>query len=336
MVAPAMPAAAREILRQIGRQDDVGSWPEPEWTGWPGGTLGDPRPVFPRFDPERQAALIAKWVGGPRRRRPARQRRRPRPGPRPRPPPRTPRRPPATAPIAIDDFAQIDLRAAKVLTAERVPKTDKLLKLTLDLGSEQRTVVSGIAAAYTPEQLVGRTVVYLANLKPAKLRGVVSQGMILAAGDDDVLAWRRSTRTSRPAPRSAESISPEVIGAPRRAPGAPLRGRAKMLFTGACRQHEPVIPAGGEAIRMSAVRNAGGAGPSHHPLHRGRRHRPRHLARLGARAGRGGGEGVRRQEEDRLDRGLRRREGQERCSTAGCPTRRSRPSRPTWSASRAR
>ena len=92
------------------------------------------------------------------------------------------------AEIAIDDFAKVDLRAAKVLTAEKVPKTEKLLKLTLDLGSEQRTVVSGIAGAYTPEAMVGRTVVYLANLKPAKIRGVLSQGMILAAGDADVLA----------------------------------------------------------------------------------------------------------------------------------------------------
>jgi methionyl-tRNA synthetase len=68
-----------------------------------------------------------------------------------------------------------------------VPKADKLLKLTLDLGTEQRTVVSGIAPAYTPEQMVGRTVIYLANLAPRKIRGVVSQGMILAAGDADVL-----------------------------------------------------------------------------------------------------------------------------------------------------
>ena len=94
----------------------------------------------------------------------------------------------APAEISIDDFAKIDLRAAKVLSAEKVPKTEKLLKLTLDLGSEQRTVVSGIAGAYTPEQMVGRTVIYLANLKPAKIRGVVSQGMILAAGAETVLA----------------------------------------------------------------------------------------------------------------------------------------------------
>jgi methionyl-tRNA synthetase len=96
-----------------------------------------------------------------------------------------PAAPPAE--ITIDDFAKIELRAAKVVAAERVPKADKLLKLTLDVGTEQRTVVSGIAAAYAPEALVGKTVIYLANLKPAKLRGVLSQGMILAAGDAEVL-----------------------------------------------------------------------------------------------------------------------------------------------------
>ncbi len=178
MVVPAMPSAAREILGQIGRRDDYGHWPGPEWTGWPGGTLEDPRPVFPRFDPDRQAALISKWVGEAV------------PAAAAAPAPTAPA--PAAAAsgdgtISIDEFARIDLRAARVLTAERVPKTDKLMKLTLDLGSEQRTVVSGIADRYLPEQLVGRTVVYLANLKPTKLRGVLSQGMILAAGDDKVL-----------------------------------------------------------------------------------------------------------------------------------------------------
>ena len=88
------------------------------------------------------------------------------------------------AEITIEEFAKMDLRAAKVLAAEAVPKTDKLLKLTLDLGSEQRTVVSGIAGAYKPAEIVGHTVLYLANLKPAKIRGVVSQGMIMAAGSD--------------------------------------------------------------------------------------------------------------------------------------------------------
>jgi methionyl-tRNA synthetase len=175
-IAPAMPAAAAEILRQLGRDADAGTWPS-RWA-WPGGTLSEPKPVFPRVEPERQQALIAKWV-------PAEA-----PAPAPAAAPKAAHAAPAApAEITIDDFAKVELRAAKVLTAERVPKADKLLKLTLDVGTgEPRTVVSGIAAAYAPEQLVGRTVIYLANLKPAKLRGVVSQGMILAAGDADVLA----------------------------------------------------------------------------------------------------------------------------------------------------
>jgi methionyl-tRNA synthetase len=96
----------------------------------------------------------------------------------------------ATANLEIEreDFQKLQLCAARVVACEPVPKTDKLLKLTLDIGDQQRTVVSGIAGPYRPEELVGRTVVYLANLKPAKIRGVVSQGMILAAGEAEVLA----------------------------------------------------------------------------------------------------------------------------------------------------
>jgi methionyl-tRNA synthetase len=86
--------------------------------------------------------------------------------------------------IDIEAFAQIDLRVGKVLAAERVPKADKLLKLTIDLGEPSpRTVVSGIAEAYTPEALVGQRVVVVANLKARKLRGIESRGMVLAAGE---------------------------------------------------------------------------------------------------------------------------------------------------------
>ena len=84
--------------------------------------------------------------------------------------------------ITIDDFAKVDLRVAVVLAAERVPKTEKLLKLDLDRGSEQRTIVSGIAEFYAPEALVGKRIVVVANLKPARIRGVESRGMLLAAG----------------------------------------------------------------------------------------------------------------------------------------------------------
>ena len=79
----------------------------------------------------------------------------------------------------------MQLRVARVLTAERVPKSKKLLKLWIDLGAEQRTIVAGIAEAYEPEALVGRAIVIVANLKPAKLMGIESNGMILAASTDD-------------------------------------------------------------------------------------------------------------------------------------------------------
>jgi methionyl-tRNA synthetase len=184
MVAPAMPTASREILRQLGRGADEGKWPS-QWA-WPGGKLAEPKPVFPRIEPDRQAALITKWV------------------------PAEATAPAATAAgagaaklddkaeIGIEDFARLDLRVARVTAAERVPKADKLLKLTLDVGGEPRTVVSGVAPAYAPEQMVGRTVIYLANLKPAKIRGVLSQGMILAAGDAEVLALSALDRDVAP------------------------------------------------------------------------------------------------------------------------------------------
>ena len=83
--------------------------------------------------------------------------------------------------ISIDEFMTVDLRVARVLQAERVEGTDKLLKLQVDLGPEQRQLVAGIAQAYAAEDLVGKKIVVVANLKPARVRGVESQGMLLAA-----------------------------------------------------------------------------------------------------------------------------------------------------------
>ena len=86
--------------------------------------------------------------------------------------------------ITIDDFMKVDLRVAKVLAAEKVPNSRKLVKLSIDVGAEQRTLVAGIAESYEPEQLVGRTIVMVFNLKPAKLMGIESNGMVLAASPD--------------------------------------------------------------------------------------------------------------------------------------------------------
>ncbi|MEO7863128.1 MAG: methionine--tRNA ligase, partial [Nitrospirales bacterium] len=98
---------------------------------------------------------------------------------------------PAAPPqITIDEFMKIQLKTAKVLTAERVPKSEKLLKLQVSLGegagAEQRQIVAGIGKKYEPEALIGKMIIIVANLKPAKLMGIESQGMILAAGDSEV------------------------------------------------------------------------------------------------------------------------------------------------------
>ena len=83
--------------------------------------------------------------------------------------------------ININEFFRLELRVAKVLTAEGVPDTDKLLKLEVDIGSERRQVVAGIAQVYEPEALVGKNIIVVANLQPARIRGVESRGMLLAA-----------------------------------------------------------------------------------------------------------------------------------------------------------
>jgi methionyl-tRNA synthetase len=86
--------------------------------------------------------------------------------------------------VTYDDFAKVELRVAVVLTAERVPKADKLLKLAVDLGEgAPRTIVAGIAEAYAPAELVGKRIVVVANLAKRALRGIESHGMLLAAGD---------------------------------------------------------------------------------------------------------------------------------------------------------
>jgi len=89
--------------------------------------------------------------------------------------------------ITIDDFDKVELRVAKVLEAEKVEKSDKLLKLKVSLGTEERQIVAGIQKYYEPDELIGKKLVIVANLKPVKLRGIESQGMVIAAGDGDVV-----------------------------------------------------------------------------------------------------------------------------------------------------
>ena len=102
--------------------------------------------------------------------------------------------------ISLEDFSKIDLRVATVINAEAIPKAKKLIKLKVDIG-EEKTVVAGIAASYTPEELIGKQVIIVANLKPAKLMGIVSQGMLIAAVDENrhtIATLEKETRSGTP------------------------------------------------------------------------------------------------------------------------------------------
>ncbi len=90
--------------------------------------------------------------------------------------------------INIDDFKKVELKVVKVLSAEKIEGSDKLLKLQVDLGVEQRQILSGIAKHYQPEELVGKQIVIIANLEPRQMMGLESQGMVLAAGDGEVVS----------------------------------------------------------------------------------------------------------------------------------------------------
>lgn len=180
-----IPAKARELRAQLG----LGRQGYPLRAAWgliPAGTRVQPGAVlFPKPEPRAEATPPAP--AAPKKEKKAMtQTDQPAAEPTPAAPAALASDTPAEtqALISIDDFARIDLRIAEVVACEAVPKADKLLKLTVKLGEETRTVVSGIRKWYEPEALVGRKVVLVANLKPAKLRGIESQGMILAAEDE--------------------------------------------------------------------------------------------------------------------------------------------------------
>ena len=172
LVAPIMPGKAGAIVDALGVDREKLTWPG-TWnqTLAPGGTVDKPEPLFPRIDDDERERLLGRWL--PPEARVA--------------PPAPAKKEPAADLVSFDDFKRYEFRAARVVSAERVPKADKLLSVTVDLGTETRQVVAGLAARYAPEDLVGKTVILLANLAPATIRGVTSQGMILAAGDKEIL-----------------------------------------------------------------------------------------------------------------------------------------------------
>ncbi|HHW25308.1 MAG TPA: methionine--tRNA ligase [Clostridiales bacterium] len=167
LLEPLMPGTSAEILRQLGT--DVQSF---EFGGLvPGTKLGEAKILFERIDEEKMLAELAKETAKAHEEKAAEKAAVPEPEHEPE--------------ISIEQFMGTELRVALVTACEPVPKAKKLLKLTLDLGYETRTVVSGIAEFYKPEDLVGKKVVCVANLKPAVIRGVESRGMILASSSAD-------------------------------------------------------------------------------------------------------------------------------------------------------
>ncbi|MCF8043966.1 MAG: methionine--tRNA ligase [Desulfarculaceae bacterium] len=149
----------------------------------PGAQTHQPPALFPRIDTKKVKAKAAK-AGQKAEAKPAPKAEKKAKAPAPSPE----KAAGEPAQISIEQFGQVKLKVATVLTAERIPKADKILKLTLDAGEDQpRTVVAGVAQHYEPEELVGMQVVIVANLKPAKLRGITSQGMVLAAVGPDGL-----------------------------------------------------------------------------------------------------------------------------------------------------
>ena len=178
MLHPIMPGASQAIWAQLGLEGSPAQI-DPAKLKWgelkAGTAIGNVQPIFPRID---KAKTMAEINAG--------QKSDAAPATAPDPPVKHATEadavPGVTSFIEIDDFAKVDLRVGQVLSAERIPKADKLLLLKIDAGEEQpRQILAGIAQYYEPEKLVGRKVVIVANLKPRKLRGYESQGMVVAA-----------------------------------------------------------------------------------------------------------------------------------------------------------
>ncbi|MER2007850.1 MAG: methionine--tRNA ligase [Psychrobacillus sp.] len=178
LIQPFMPNSPKEIMEQLGLTDAQLQWEKlGDFNVIPEGTqvISTGVPIFPRLDVDIEVAFIREQMRGSVKtlqeevEEEAEEEQE------------------QSEEISIDDFFKVDLRVATVLECEAIPKADKLLKLQLDLGYEKRQVVSGIAKHYKPEELVGKKVIVVANLKPVKLRGELSQGMILAGEKDGYL-----------------------------------------------------------------------------------------------------------------------------------------------------
>ncbi|WP_025720341.1 methionine--tRNA ligase [Paenibacillus sp. 1-18] len=185
LLQPFLTQAPYKIWEQLGiSEGELTTWDSGKQYGRiPEGTqLVKGNPIFPRLDSEQEVAFIVEAMTGGKKPEEATTQVQPQNTTE-----AGQEAPEAKEEIGIEDFAKVELRVAQVIACEPVKKADKLLRLQLDLGYEQRQVVSGIAKFYTPEDIIGRKVICVTNLKPVKLRGELSQGMILAASYGDQL-----------------------------------------------------------------------------------------------------------------------------------------------------
>lgn len=177
MIEPFIPTTARRIWAQLNLPQNFDEIRISDIEGWGktpvGIQINKPEQLFPRIEIEEEKPEAKKEVKENKKAK--------------KEEPKAPEKAKENEDgmIGIEDFSKIDLRVVEILAAEPVPKTDKLMKIQVSLGDEERTVVSGIAKFYKPEDLIGKHVVLVANLKPAKLRGVMSHGMLLAASKGD-------------------------------------------------------------------------------------------------------------------------------------------------------
>lgn len=179
MIEPFIPTTARRIWAQLNLPQNFDEIRISDIEGWGktpvGIQINKPEQLFPRIEIEEEKPEAKKEVKENKKAK--------------KEEPKAPEKAKENEDgmIGIEDFSKVDLRVVEILSAEPVPKTDKLMKIQVSLGDEERTVVSGIAKFYKPEDLIGKHVVLVANLKPAKLRGVMSHGMLLAASKGDEL-----------------------------------------------------------------------------------------------------------------------------------------------------
>lgn len=179
MIEPFIPTTARRIWAQLNLPQNFDEIRISDIEGWGktpvGIQINEPEQLFPRIEIEEEKPEAKKEVKENKKAK--------------KEEPKAPEKAKENEDgmIGIEDFSKVDLCVVEILAAEPVPKTDKLMKIQVSLGDEERTVVSGIAKFYKPEDLIGKHVVLVANLKPAKLRGVMSHGMLLAASKGDEL-----------------------------------------------------------------------------------------------------------------------------------------------------